>query len=55
MTVTNMCSNFGGKWDSPSLPAIDISNIKKFSNKTKNLGFSRHAATIFLLPLQAVL
>ena len=24
MTATNMCSNFGGKWDSPPLFAPDM-------------------------------
>ena len=29
MTATNMCSNFGGKWDSTPPPPLPFNNEKK--------------------------
>ena len=42
MTATNMCSNFGGKWDSPPMVVTArrffgwLRKIRKWSSKMKN-------------------
>ena len=39
MTATNMCSNFGGKWDSPSV--VQIVYLRKKLRITKKVFFSQ--------------
>ena len=39
MTATNMCSNFGGKWDSP--PFLIVRANKELNSRSVIVGASR--------------
>ena len=49
MTATNMCSNFGGKWDSPPLSLGGGGAKKPISNEMLNVSI----ATICVLKFPA--
>ena len=43
MTATNMCSNFGGKWDSP--PVFHLGMEHKTQNDLQNVLYIQNAYT----------